>query len=140
MIGMMEIRIGAHRVAIEEDVLVAYVDGPWLLPEMVEFLALCEKTRTRCGSVYIITVVGPGYSLPPDSRKYIAEWSRRNLLTGNVVAGAPFAMRALIGILSRASKLVGSHSSEVTFTATEAEARAWVAQRKQQRPGQTAPH
>lgn len=134
----MELRIGTHRIAVEEDVLTAYVSGPWLLPEMVEFLALCEQTRAQRGSIYIITVVGPGYNLPPDSRKYIAEWSRRNALTGNVVAGAPFAMRALIGILSRAAKLVGAQSSEVTFTATEAEARAWVAQRKLGSPAQAA--
>ncbi len=126
----METRIGPHRITIEEDVITAYVSGPWLLAEITEFLQLCTKTRERLGSVYLITVVGPGYHLPPDSRKYIGDWSRSHAVTGNVVAGAPFAMRALIGIIARASKMIGAKTSEVEFTATEAEARAWVAQRK----------
>ena len=132
----MKIRIGAHSVTIEEDVLIAYVSGPWLLPDMVEFLKLCETTYEQLGSVYLITVVGPGYNLPQDARKYIAEWGRSHTVTGNVIAGAPFAMRALIGIISRGAQLIGSAgSSAVTFTATEAEARDWVAQHKRQSAG-----
>ncbi len=56
----MQIQIGAHRILIEEDVLLAYVSGPWLLPEMKEFLGLCEQTLARLGSVYLVTLVGPG--------------------------------------------------------------------------------
>lgn len=126
----METRIGPHRITVEDDVLTAYVSGPWLLPEITEFLRLCTETRERLGSVYVITVVGPGYHLPPDARKYIGEWARSHVVSGNIVAGAPFAMRALIGIISRASKMIGAKSSEVEFTATEVEAKAWVAQRK----------
>jgi hypothetical protein len=36
----MQIQIGAHRIVIEDDVLFAYVSGPWLLAEMTEFLGL----------------------------------------------------------------------------------------------------
>ena len=126
----METRIGPHRITIEQDVITAYVSGPWLLPEITEFLQLSTQTQQRLGSVYLITVVGPGYHLPPDSRKYIGDWSRANVVTGNIVAGAPFAMRALISIISRASKMLGAKTSDVEFTATEAEARAWVAQHK----------
>ena len=126
----METRIGPHRITVEEDLIIAYVSGPWLLPDITEFLSLCTDTKQRLGSVYLLTVVGPGYHLPPDARKYIGDWSRANVVTGNVVAGAPFAMRALIGIISRAAKIIGAKSAEVEFTATEAEARAWVAQHK----------
>lgn len=126
----METRIGPHRITVEEDVVTAYVSSSWLLAEITEFLQLCTATRERLGSVYLITVVSDGYLLPPDSRKYIGEWSRSNVVSGNVVAGAPFAMRVLIGIVSRASKMIGAKATEVEFTATEAEARAWVAQRK----------
>jgi len=126
----MQIQIGAHRILIEEDVLLAYVSGPWLLPEMKEFLGLCEQTLARLGSVYLVTLVGPGYALPPESRRYIADWGREHALTGNVIVGAPFAMRALIGIIARAAQLTGSRSSEVVFTTTETEARAWITQHK----------
>lgn len=137
----METRIGPHRITVQDDVLTAYVSNPWQLGEMTEFLELCQKTRQRLGSAYIITVVGgPSYHVSPEARKYIAEWSRVNTLTGNVVAGAPFAMRTLIGIIARAAKIIGAKTPEVTFTATEAEARAWVEQRKQQqRPAASSP-
>ncbi len=135
----MQIQIGAHRIVIEDDVLLAYVSGPWLLAQLTEFLGLCEQTFARLGSVYLVTVVGPGYSLPPDSRKYIAEWGRGHALSGNVIVGAPFAMRALISIISRATQLLGSRSGEVVFTTTEAEARAWIAQRKSARPPAAGP-
>lgn len=126
----MESKIGPHRIVSEEDVLLAYVSGPWLLAEMKQFLVRCEETYTRLGSLYIVTIVGPGYALPPDSRKYIAEWSQTHRLSGNVIAGAPFAMRALITILSRAAKMVGGQSSDVVFTDNEAQARAWIAEHK----------
>ncbi len=129
----MQIQIGAHRIAIEDDVLLAYVNGPWLLAEIKEFLGLCEETFTRLGSAYLVTVVGPGYGLPPESRKYIAEWGRGHAVSGNVIVGAPFAMRALITILARASQMVGARSTDVVFTATEAEARTWIARKKSTR-------
>ena len=135
----MQIQIGAHRIVIEDDVLLAYVSGPWLLAEMTEFLGLCEQTSARLGSVYLVTIVGPGYSLPADSRKYIAEWGRGHAVSGNVIVGAPFAMRALITIIARASQMVGARSTEVVFTATEAEARAWLVQRKSARPAAARP-
>ncbi len=76
-------------VMVEDDVLLAYVNGPWLLAELTEFLSLCEQTFARLGSVYLVTIVGPGYGLPPDSRKYIAEWGRGHTVTGNVIENAP---------------------------------------------------
>jgi hypothetical protein len=126
----METLIGPHRIILEEDVLFAYVSGPWLLDELKQFLLLCEETKLRLGSVYLVTIVGPGYDLPPPSRKYIGEWSRAHEVTGNVLAGAPFAMRALITIMTRALQLLGASSSGVVFTNTEAEARAWIRHHK----------
>lgn len=136
----MKVQIGAHSIVIEDDVLFAHVNNPWQLDEMRQFLALCEKTYARLGSVYLVTLVGPGYNLPPESRRYIAEWGRNHVVSGNVIVGAPFAMRALITVLSRAAKLFGGRSSDVEFTATELEARRWVAQRKAQRSASGTAH
>ena len=135
----MQIQIGAHRTLVEDDVLLTYVSGPLVLAELTELLGLCEQTAARLGSVYLVTIVGPGFSLPLDSRKYAAEWGRGHALSGNVIVGAPFAMRALITILARAAQLVGARSAEVVFTATEAEARAYITQHKRARPPAARP-
>lgn len=133
----MEVAIGKHRIVVEEDVVTAYVSGPWHLEEIQRFLALCDETYRRLGSVYLLTVVGRGYDLPPASRKYVADWSRDHFVSGNVVAGAPLTLRVLVTLLSRASQLVGGKNAAVTFVSDEAAARVWIAEHKaQQRPAQ----
>lgn len=129
----MEHVIGPHRIVVEQDLLIAYANGPWRMEETKRLLTLSEETYARLGSVYIITVIGPGYDLPPESRKYVAEWGRNNFVNGNVIAGAPFAMRTLVTLLSRASQLIGAKNATVTFVDDEAAARAWIAEHKAQR-------
>lgn len=128
----MKVQIGAHSIVSDNDILVAHVTGPMMLDQMKEFLAVCAQTLAQHGSVYLISIMGPGYTLPPDSRRYIAEWGRQYKITGNLVVGAPFAMRVLLGMLSRASKMVGAKNPEIEFAASEAEARRWIAQHKAQ--------
>lgn len=129
----MELIIGPHRIVAEQDVLFAYTNGPWRIEEMRRFLTLSEETYARFGSLYIVTIIDRGYDLPPDSRKYIADWSRTHFITGNVIAGASLAMRTLVTLLSRASQLIGAKNPMVTFVSDEAAARAWVAEHKAQR-------
>jgi len=128
----MELILDPHRIVVEQDIVLAYTNGPWRLEEMKRLLALCEETYQRHGSVYIVTVIGRGYDLPPDSRKYVAEWSRSHVVTGNVIAGASFAMRTLVTLLARASQLVGAKNPAVTFVNDEAAARAWITEHKAQ--------
>jgi hypothetical protein len=129
----MELVIGQHRIVVEQDVLIAYANAPWRLEEMKQFLTLSEEIYSRLGSVYLVTVIGRAYDLPPETRKYVAAWSRSHFVTGNVIAGAPFAMRTLVTLLSRASQLVGAKNSAVTFVNDEAAALAWIAEHKTQR-------
>jgi hypothetical protein len=129
----MELVIGPHRLVVEQDVLTAYANGPFRLEETKRLLALSEETLSRFGSVYIVTIIGPGYALPPESRKYVAEWSRNHFATGNLIAGAPLAMRTLVTLLSRASQLLGAKNAAVTFVNDEAAALAWIAEHKAQR-------
>lgn len=134
----MELSIGPHRIVVEQDVLTAYVSAPWRLEEIQRFLALCGETYSRLGSVYLVSIVGPGYDVPLESRKYIADWSRKHIVSGNLIAGAPLAMRVLVTLLARATQLIGSNNSAVTFVSDEeAAARAWIAEhRTQLRPAQ----
>ena len=126
----MEFVISPHRIVVEQDLLIAYANGPWRMEETKRLLTLAEETYARLGSVYIVTIVGRGYDLPPESRKYVAEWSRKHTVTGNVIAGAPFAMRTLVTLLSRASQLLGAKNPTVTFVNDEAAARAWIAEHR----------
>lgn len=128
----MELTIGKHRIVVDEDVVTAYANSPWRLEDIERFLALCDETYQRLGSVYLVTVVGRGYDLPPEARKYVAEWSRSHFVSGNVIAGAPLAMRVLVTLLSRATQLVGGKNAAVTFVSDEAAARAWIAEHKAQ--------
>lgn len=129
----MELIIGQHRIVVEQDVLIAHANAPWRIEEMKQFLALSEETLSRLGSVYIVTIIGRGYALPPESRKYVAEWSRNHFVTGNLIAGAPLPMRTLVTLLARASQLVGAKNAAVTFVNDEAAALAWIAEHKAQR-------
>lgn len=126
----MKVQIGAHSIMVDNDILVAHVTGPMPLDQMKQFLDVCAKTLAQHGSVYLISIMGPGYAIPPDSRRYVAEWGRSHRLDGNLIVGAPFAMRALLTMLSRASKLFGVKNSEIEFAVSEAEAHRWIAQHK----------
>lgn len=135
----MELIISPHRIVVEQDVVTAYAHGPWRIEETRQLLALCEEIYARLGSVYVVTVIGRGYDLPPDSRKYIAEWGRKHEVTGNVIAGASLAMRTLVTLLARASQLVGAKNPVVHFVSDEAAALAWIAAHRMQRRHEPRP-
>ncbi len=137
----MELHIGAHRIVVDEDIVTIYVQGRLELEENKQLLALLETTYAQFDRVFLITVVGPGFELPPECRKLSAEWGRDHVITCNLVAGAPFAIRTIINLLSRASKLIGAQSPGVEFTATEADARHLIAEHKAQSGrGAKTPH
>ena len=125
----MEMQIGPHRVEVENDIVFAYCSHRLQFAELKQILDLCEKIHARFGSAHLVTVMGPGYELPPESRKLAAEWGRDHELH-NIVIGASFAIRTLINLLSRASKLVGSRAAGVDFVSTIDEARHRIAEYK----------
>ena len=126
----MGIQIGPHRIEVENDILFAYVSHRLQLEELKQIHDLCEKAHARFGSAYLVTVMGPGYELPPECRKHAAEWGRDHDLY-NLVVGASFAIRTLINLLSRASKLVGARNPGVDFVTTIDEARQRIAEHKE---------
>ena len=136
----MKVQIGAHTIVSDNDILVAHVTGLMTLDQMKEFLDVCAKVLAQYGSVYLISIMGPGYTISPDSRRYIAEWGREHKMDGNLVVGAPFAMRAVLSVISRAAKLFGAKNPDLVFAASEAEARRWIAQHKAQQSRLSGSH
>lgn len=126
----MEQRFGPHRVVVEDDIMISYADQPMTTPDIVQMLKLCDAIHAQFGRVYVVTVIGPRYDLPPECRKLIAEWGRDHTMTLSIIVGASFAMRTLLSMVARAQKLLGGKATEVEFAASEADARAMIARHK----------
>lgn len=131
--------IGKHRIRIEGDVIFVRAQGDITGPEV---LTLCEhmlKIQQQYGWVFEIVDAHSAGAMSGEARRQNADWYRGHQLDVEaVVFGSSFVVRTLFSLFINAIRLLGSRQARVYFVASEAEARALVAQRRQQKIAATA--
>ncbi|MDI1443855.1 STAS/SEC14 domain-containing protein [Polyangium sp. 6x1] len=129
-----EIRIGAHRFRWEPPDLVHLVyfgdlDGP-------TSVALSEASRRfTLGKprVFLLVDMSKIGRVSREARSASAEGGKDLALRGTAVVGASAHLRILASLVSRAiSLLYGAADNPTQFFETEAEARAWIAERRRE--------
>ena len=121
-------------IAIEDDIVVIKTLGEVTREDLVVIFDAYFKVRSRYGRVFAMYDGRQGKGMASDARKEIMASSDNPDRQTNAVAvfGAPFAMRILVNMLDRALIGLRRRSLGVTMFATEAEARAHLAQQRQQ--------
>lgn len=126
--------LGPHRFRIEGDVLFAIAVGEL---DADSILYLCEKllqVYKEHGFVYEIVDATRAGAMSAEARRKNAEWHRHNRIEGEVVVfGASLLLRTVFSLLINALSILGRSRVLLHFVATEDDARAWVAKRRQSR-------
>jgi hypothetical protein len=130
--------LGKHRMRVEEDVLFVVAQGEI---EGDEIIGLCEQLlqiQQKHGWVFEIVDATAGTGMSAKTRRQNAEWHRQHSLDVEAaVFGAGVFLQTIFSLLANALRIIGRGRLRTQFVANEAEARAWVALRREARRATT---
>lgn len=124
----------SHRMTFESpDTLCIYLEGPLTAVEAKAIIAKIHELGQQHGPMYWIIDVSRFSSSGERVRDVFVNGGReRYPILGGVMCGAPFPVRvAMMMALTAGSRIMPkSFSFPFEFTATEDEARAWIASKR----------
>jgi hypothetical protein len=123
-------RVGAHQLVLEQDLVVFRQRGDYTLSDAREVGAELASLIARRGRIFVIIDQTQAGTTPPESRRFLADWNKRHTLGGVALFGGSVTARAVASLITTAIRLVRPAGAPMVFTATEAEARAWVASQR----------
>ena len=123
---MESYKFGPNDVHVDGDLVFTVVHGVASLDAAQRYLEVAAEVLAKHGQVVMLTDVTEGFGLSPDTRRYTTEWSKKHVIAASAIFGASAPTRAMLLLVTRAMNLVSGYQSNTRFTATEAEARAWL--------------
>lgn len=132
MVAQEEI-IGTHRVRVDGDtVLTRYIGVPEF--EHIQAIHLhFDRVLTEHGRLFVINDMSRTGVPSTRTRRWIVEWAQTHPIAGLVNFGASLPIRTLQTLIMRATALLSQRPILQPFHCdTEAEAVAWIAQRRMQ--------
>jgi hypothetical protein len=134
--------IGPHRVWREGDVIGMQFVGPLTLAHVEVMRGLMLEIRGEHGRCYMLADAAGLAGISADARKALSDWARRDpeeRISGVGVHGINFAMRALSMLTLAAINFMTRRPVTVHFAGDEAQARAWIAERRASDAGPGTP-
>ncbi len=125
--------IGRHRVSRHSDVLHLQFVGPLTFDDIKSLRELMHLVRGEHGRCYMLADATALDGIAAEARKALSAWARADpddRISGVGVHGINFAMRALSVLTLGAVKLLTRRPVHVHFAHDEADARAWIVQRR----------
>jgi hypothetical protein len=124
-----EWRFGPHTLSFEEPDLVRLVTrGQLHLRELREMILRVREFKQGREALYLLVDGHQGTGFSPEARQAMHEDRSLVPYDGVALFGASFAIRAISNMMTRANELLGKPNTfQMIFTATEDEARAWLA-------------
>jgi hypothetical protein len=121
-----EISVGPHRYVVEGlGVVHLHLVGNLELPHARQILPLINGISAPKG-VYLLRDARSAGTIAPDAREFISKNMRPGSVVATVSYGASFHTRTVLTMVARAIRAFNKSVPIVVFTATEAEARAWI--------------
>jgi len=116
--------LGRHRVVRSDDSLRVTFVGPMTRADIEVIRQIVGEILAENGRCFMSGDLRECTGIAPDTRHYIAEWSKTGEQepTRVYVYGLSFAMRTLITLTRSAIKLFGGRQDRVEIVADEAEA------------------
>lgn len=123
--------IGKHKIHIEEDVVHVVIQGDIHGDEAVTLCEQLTQVQRQYGLVFEVLDARASGSMSAAARRQLAEWYRSNHLDIEIVVfGASLFVRTMFSLMTNALKILGRNHLQMQFVATEVEARAWLAERR----------
>lgn len=122
--------MGPNTVYVDDDLVHSVNRGAVTLEMARQYLEVVAATLDRHGRAFLLTDASAGFPVSTEARKHIAEWPRMNEIGASAVFGNGIATRAMLTLITRAIALFGRRSQDVRFFATEAEARAFLDEKR----------
>lgn len=126
-----DILIGKHRLRLEPpDIMFVTNDGDVSAEEATAISAQLEAFAQGKDLLLVLFNVERGKSVAPQARKEIVDSMSRLPVGGVAMVGAAFSQRVLATLMSKAMLLLHPAAPPLRFFSTEAEARAWLSERR----------
>jgi hypothetical protein len=136
------VQIGRHSAAADGDLVTLRMRGRLSVEELRRSLRVVEQSLEEQGRVFVLVDHSEIGETGPEIRRELAEWARARRLSGIAVCGASLGLRAVSGLLVRGIALLYDRPDlieRVAFVRTEAEARAFLAERRARLDARAAP-
>lgn len=122
--------VGTHRVRVEEDTLYIRFIGDVSLEHTMAIMRMQEQILEKHGRLFAITDLREGGAFLPDGRRYLAEWNKKNTVTGVAQYGGSLMPRVMATLMLGAIRALGGRVPEMKYVNNEEEGRAWVAEQR----------
>lgn len=126
-------QIGRHSALAEGDTVTLRIRGKVALAELQACLRFIERCFQAQGLGFVLVDHSEAGETGPEVRRELATWARMRRCSGIAVCGASFGLRVVSGLLVRGIARIYDRPDlidRVGFFRTEAEARAFLAERK----------
>lgn len=130
---------GLHRIRTEGHLLLVQFVGVLSMAEFRQISNEADKLIAEYGGLYMLADVEQATTIPAEVRRAVVGWMKTGQIRGIANIKANMTTRGLSLLLINAIRLLTGLSSEVTFVASEAEGRAWVAELERKRLKRAGP-
>lgn len=127
------IACGKHRMRSEGNLLWVQFIGDISMDEFRQICAEGDRLIALYGGIYMLADVEQAATMPPEIRRAVVGWIRQGKVRGVANIKANMTLRGLSILLVTAVRVLSGVPGEVTFVASEDEARAWVAELERKR-------
>jgi hypothetical protein len=117
---------------IEGDTVVATIGSDLTLEDLERMFRVCEQVEAEYGYFLMLSDAKLLSGLSSEVRRRSAEWGKEHRSGGYATYGSSLLARTVITLLVHGIGLLRKREAPVAFFATEAEAREWLATRRQQ--------
>lgn len=124
---------GRHVITSEGDIQSIKLRGTLSIDDASAFHAVLEESVRRHGTAYVLADASQGVSVPPETRRWIAEWNQSHHVSGVAIYGSSLVARTLLTLVLQAIAFLRRNPVPSVFVKTEAEARAWIAEQRARR-------
>jgi hypothetical protein len=126
------IQIGTHRLRIEPDLVWLQLHGTVGIEDVAQILDCLGRRQREVGALYLLFDNNHNPVISADARRVFVHWHRSNPFTGVANFGGGVVQRTVALLLANAIRLMGYPLPAQTYATSEAAAREWIAQRRNQ--------
>lgn len=126
------IQIGTHCLRIEPDLVWLQLHGTVSLADANQLLDCLGRRQREVGALYLLFDNNHNPVISADARRVFVHWHRTNPFTGVANFGGGVVQRTVALLLVNAIRIMGYPLPAQTYATSEAAAREWIAQRRQQ--------
>jgi hypothetical protein len=132
-------QIGTHEVRLEDDLVFLIQRGDYTLGDATRINEEIGAVLSRYGRVFVLVDQSQAGRTPPEARRALAEWNKKHRCSGAAIFGSSGAARAVATLVITAIRLFRPDAMPTIFANSEAEARAWIENRRAHLPPEPRP-